>query len=351
MDVKTKKERVKRDCKAFTLMELLVVISIIALLLAILVPSLRKARGTAQAVKCAAQMRSFGLASLAYVTENGGMFPFSYVYPYNAKGNYDIYNQDVAHPYGYVHWSSFLFYSGRCNAEAFMCPSMNMGGAPRTNPGTNKTDWEAAQVDQNGQSQPNNLTDRQAPRMSFTANAAIIPRNKFTTIISGGQRVNRLVRITELKSPNAIILATEFNKNWKAIGVQQGAGILSKSHRPILPFSHIGTGYIGNAVYQAPLSTPGYVYGDSSDTSGMFGIKPQADIDTASDLLDGGAGHPINAVGRHHPGPGQTIKYGGCANFLYCDGHVKRKTVLETMKNREWGEVFYSITGRNEVLP
>ncbi len=348
MDVQLKREQRKMDCKAFTLVELLVVIAIIAMLLAVLIPAMNKAKGIARAVKCAAHSRSVGLAMLSYVTANE-YFPASYLYPSDASGNYDIYNQDVSHPYGYLNWSWFLFYSGKCNNEAFTCPSMKRGGAPRTNPGNKSEDWEAEQVDQNGQSQPNNLTDKQAPRISFTANAAIIPRNKFTTLISGGQRVNRFVKAAELKNPSSIILATEFNNNWKAIGVQQGGVFLSKSHRPILPFSHIGTGYIGNAVYQAPLNTPGFVYGDSSDRSGLYGLKPLKEVESSSDLLDGGAGHPINAVGRHHPGPGQTIEYGGCANFIYCDGHVARKTVFETIQKREWGDKFYSITGKNEV--
>jgi prepilin-type processing-associated H-X9-DG protein len=226
---------------------------------------------------------------------------------------------------------------------------MKRGGAPRTNPGEKSEDWESDQIDQNGQNQPNELADKQASRISLTANAAIIPRNKFTTTTSGGQRVNRFVRVDELRNPSSLILITEFNNNWKALGVQQG-GILSKSHRPLLPFSHIGTGYKGNAVYQAPLGTPGYVYGDGSGEQGKYGLRPLKEVQNSSDLLDGGAGHPINAVGRHHPGSGQTKEMGGCANFLYVDGHVARKTILETMKKREWGNKFYSITGSNDIL-
>jgi len=42
--------------KGFTLIELLVVIAVIALLLAILMPALRKARGQAQMAACSAQL-------------------------------------------------------------------------------------------------------------------------------------------------------------------------------------------------------------------------------------------------------------------------------------------------------
>ena len=345
-DFQLKKEQGKTNRSAFTLVELLVVIAIIAMLLGVLMPALSKTRKVAQATMCAANMRGTGLGMLAYVNDFQ-YFPASYLYPSNSNGGYSLENQDPSHPYGYIHWSWYLFTRGKVDPKCFTCPSMNKGGAPRTNPGKDNEDWESDQVDQGGQSLSADLTDKQAPRMALTANAAIIPRNKFTTLISGGQRVNRFVRIDELRSPNSLILLTEFNNNWRALGIQQG-GILSKSHRPILPFSHIGTGYKGDAVYKAPLYTPFYVYGDNSATSN-FGLRPLKEVEQASDLLDGGAGHPINAVGRHHPGPGQTSEMGGCANFLYVDGHVSRKTVLETMQKHEWGDKFYSITGRNEV--
>lgn len=49
-----------REKSAFTLIELLVVISIIAILLAILMPSLRKAKESARLVKCMTNLRSIG---------------------------------------------------------------------------------------------------------------------------------------------------------------------------------------------------------------------------------------------------------------------------------------------------
>ena len=61
--------------KAFTLVELLVVISIIALLLAILMPALQKAKLQAQKVLCESNVHSQLLVQIAYATESNAKFP------------------------------------------------------------------------------------------------------------------------------------------------------------------------------------------------------------------------------------------------------------------------------------
>ncbi|MEX0886294.1 MAG: type II secretion system protein [Phycisphaeraceae bacterium] len=60
---------------AFTLIELLVVISIIALLVAILLPALAAARGTARAIQCSAAMRQVGQAWMTFASEHNDRGP------------------------------------------------------------------------------------------------------------------------------------------------------------------------------------------------------------------------------------------------------------------------------------
>ena len=61
--------------RAFTLVELLVVISIIALLISILLPSLSAAKGAAVRVKCTAQVRQIMLGTTCYAADHRATYP------------------------------------------------------------------------------------------------------------------------------------------------------------------------------------------------------------------------------------------------------------------------------------
>ena len=70
-----RKVRTRHTYDGFTLIELLVVIAIIALLLGILLPSLRKTRDQAKGVTCRNNLRQIGVAFTLYTGENEGKFP------------------------------------------------------------------------------------------------------------------------------------------------------------------------------------------------------------------------------------------------------------------------------------
>ena len=70
-----RKARTDRD-RAFTLIELLVVVSIIALLIAILLPSLQRARNQAKDTVGRSNQHQLGLATNYYTTENSDWLPW-----------------------------------------------------------------------------------------------------------------------------------------------------------------------------------------------------------------------------------------------------------------------------------
>ena len=61
--------------KAFTLVELLVVVAIIALLVSILLPSLNKAKNLARLIKCQTNLHAVGRAMCMYAADNDGWIP------------------------------------------------------------------------------------------------------------------------------------------------------------------------------------------------------------------------------------------------------------------------------------
>jgi len=105
--------------RGFTLIELLVVIAIIALLVSILMPTLGKARLLAKKASCSSNMRSIGLASVAYRADFHDKIPINL-----GGGRHEIPN-DPSSPLVFFapSWRFLLVRNGGAPINTFDCPA------------------------------------------------------------------------------------------------------------------------------------------------------------------------------------------------------------------------------------
>jgi prepilin-type N-terminal cleavage/methylation domain-containing protein/prepilin-type processing-associated H-X9-DG protein len=367
-----------KDRKAFTLVELLVVIGIIAILIGLLLPALAKARDSANTVKCSSNLRGIGQGIQQYLDDYAGAFPPSN-FPTGVQISGGVMTSQYPPPLGYTHWSALIngnlwlaatgyLLTNNINATAnapqlipfentaawqqFQCPSLYNGGLSPANTYSSNVDTSSGMTNESPYAYPGGaIVDLQAPRLGYTLNEALSPRSQIAQnsgVSPQPTRYYKFVKATQVLHSADTVLATEL---WGFPAAAQAAnpndgGIESNSRRPVSGFVSFGTSY--NSLYASisgiytPLQPP---YLNEILPDPELQIPAGQAVQTSLDFVGRNHGNPKS----YGSVPGIPGAAGGNwdlrqTNFLYVDGHVETKKLIDTLYPKfQWGDAMYTL--------
>jgi prepilin-type N-terminal cleavage/methylation domain-containing protein/prepilin-type processing-associated H-X9-DG protein len=111
--------------KAFTLIEILVVVAIISILAAILFPVFARARENARRSSCMSNLKQMGIAMMMYVQDYDETYPRSRYAVTGAANTAGASPDGAIWVSGFIYWPQILYPYHR-NRQIFKCPSANV---------------------------------------------------------------------------------------------------------------------------------------------------------------------------------------------------------------------------------
>ena len=215
--------------RAFTLIELMVVVSIIAVLISILLPSLAAAREQAKIVKCSSQLRQLGTAANYYASDQGGWVPgetgFGEV---PGEGPHVLFAEVLAR---YLDADQGLLRSAQgdhctlsqvfARMKILTCPSWPGGQDPDNScpPGVGGgSRRRGGSAGPSTPTRPNVVITAQplcyvVNAWDFKTEKANLGPNGYTTFADGPTPPRGAIRVTQIPKPGSMIFLTEANRD------------------------------------------------------------------------------------------------------------------------------------------